>query len=781
MKRLSLCLFLISLFISLSAQIIEPGVSKSLAEQRALAIKNLEYNLSFNITSNKKDSIKAEEVVSFDLEDKQQIVLDFRELPEKIKAVLTFPKNKKVEWRFENEHIVISEKATKKGRNAFRIIFNAGEQSLNRSEEYMYTLFVPDRARTCFPCFDQPDMKARFNLTLNMPKDWTAVTNSPLMEVQGSNGDSQKVMTTTGKLDLIPTYLFAFAVGKFQHQEYESDGMKIGAYYRETDPMRLDQLPEIFRQVKYSLDWQEKFTGQKYGFAKYDFVVLPGFQFGGMEHTGCTFYNDNTLFLNYNPTPDEILSRANLIAHETSHMWFGDLVTMKWFNDVWTKEVFANYFAAEICRPLFPEVNHDLNWLKTFKAAAVSEDRTEGHTAIQQPLDNLRNAGLIYNNIIYNKAPLVMRDIVDMMGKDAFQRGIQRYVKQYAYSNATWDDLISILDDETPEDLRAYSDKWVKQAYYPTIKAESFKQNADGRQYGYIEMTSEQIDSLMDYWPFETDAVARQSFLMTLYENYLNKKIEDEKWTDFILNNLRRNDLDPLTNSTLVSYLSQPLWQLNKEKRANVELALWELSKTHKQHSTQLQIMRFLTSNAITDKVNGEMYVLWKYQENGLLGVNDYMTLAYELALRYPTMAADIIKEQHDRLDNPDRQRQFDFISRAVVGNEQQLDELFASLKEPANRRIEPWAGSLLYYLNHPLRDKESVKYIRPALEMLKDIQRTGDIFFPSRWCNSLLSGHRSDEARTEVEAFLNSNPDYPQLLKNKILVAAYTLNRVKK
>lgn len=98
-----------------------------------------------------------------------------------------------------------------------------------------------------------------------------------------------------------------------------------------------------------------------------------------MEHTGATLYNDTQMFLSENPTPDEELRRTQLIAHETAHMWFGDLVTMNWFDDVWTKEVFANYFAALITEPLFPQVNHQLNWMKTYTAASLSEDRTRNH------------------------------------------------------------------------------------------------------------------------------------------------------------------------------------------------------------------------------------------------------------------------------------------------------------------------------------------------------------------------------------------------------------------
>ena len=178
-----------------------------------------------------------------------------------------------------------------------------------------------------------------------------------------------------------------------------------------------------------SLNWLEEYTNVPYPFAKYDFIILPGFQYGGMEHTGATLYNDTQMFLSENPTPDEELRRTQLIAHETAHMWFGDLVTMNWFDDVWTKEVFANYFAALITEPLFPQVNHQLNWMKTYTAASLSEDRTPGTTAIRQPLDNLQNAGLIYGQIIYNKAPVMMVKLVESMGKEAFREGIQEYLK----------------------------------------------------------------------------------------------------------------------------------------------------------------------------------------------------------------------------------------------------------------------------------------------------------------------------------------------------------------
>jgi aminopeptidase N len=152
--------------------------------------------------------------------------------------------------------------------------------------------------------------------------------------------------------------------------------------------------------------------------------------------------------------------------------------------------------------------------------------------------------------------------------------------------------------------------------------------------------------------------------------------------------------------------------------------------------------------------------------------------MSYELSLRFPERHEHILATQRTRITNPDRIRQFDFISRAVTPDTLKMDEVFASLLQAENRRIEPWAASALAYLNHPLREAYSVKYIRPGLEVLQEVQRTGDIFFPKDWASALLGSYRSQEAYQEVQAFFEVHPDYPSLLKNKILQAAWPLYR---
>src|SRR6187549_1707521 len=136
-----------------------------------------------------------------------------------------------------------------------------------------------------------------------------------------------------------------------------------------------------------------------------------------MEHPGAIFYNANGLLLDESATQDQMLGRASVIAHETAHMWFGDLVTMQWFNDVWMKEVFANFMAAKIVNPSFPEVNHELRFLLSNYPQAYQIDRTAGSNPIRQPLANLDEAGQLYGAIIYQKAPIVMRQLEMIVGE----------------------------------------------------------------------------------------------------------------------------------------------------------------------------------------------------------------------------------------------------------------------------------------------------------------------------------------------------------------------------
>ena len=217
----------------------------------------------------------------------------------------------------------------------------------------------------------------------------------------------------------------------------------------------------IFDLHARAIEYMERYASIPYAFGKFDFVLIPAFQFGGMEHAGKILYNASGLLLDESATQNQYLGRASVIAHETAHMWFGNLVTMRWFNDVWMKEVFANFMAAKIVNPSFPEVNHDLRFLLSHYPGAYDMDRTAGSNPIRQQLSNLSEAGQLYGAIIYQKAPIVMRHLEDLMGEAAFRDGLREYLKNHAFGNATWSDLIDVLDKRTPQEKDQLYDWWL--------------------------------------------------------------------------------------------------------------------------------------------------------------------------------------------------------------------------------------------------------------------------------------------------------------------------------
>ncbi|HWJ26360.1 MAG TPA: M1 family aminopeptidase, partial [Flavisolibacter sp.] len=364
------------------------------------------------------------------------------------------------------------------------------------NNDFLYTLLVPDRARTVFPCFDQPDLKANFQLTLQIPQEWVAVTNAPLIDsVLQENSKALHF----GLSDKISTYLFSFVAGKFDRVSRIVDGRSMTFYHRETDTAKINSsLDPVFQIQGNAISFMQDYTQISYPFKKFDFIALPDFQYGGMEHVGAIQYKASSLFLDNGATKEEKISRSNLLSHETAHMWFGDLVTMNWFNDVWMKEVFANFMADKITRVALANTNYDLKFLLDHFPAAYSVDRTAGANPIRQELTNLQDAGSLYGNIIYHKAPIMMRQLERLMGEEAFRNGLRIYLKKYEFGNATWPDLINILDAYTPADLQAWNQVWVNEPGRPVF---DYAMKLKGNTIDQLEIIQNAEDGSDRIWP----------------------------------------------------------------------------------------------------------------------------------------------------------------------------------------------------------------------------------------------------------------------------------------
>ncbi|MCQ2120032.1 MAG: M1 family aminopeptidase [Bacteroidales bacterium] len=762
------------------SRIPEAGVPEPLAIERAASLSDLSYRIGFDLRCPAGEVVSSD-TVSFDLRRRSDMFLDFKAVPGSLTRLRV--NGKEIEPEVENEHVLLPRRLLNRGVNEVILDFMAGEHSLNRRNDFLYTLLVPDRARTLFPCFDQPDLKATYSLSLKVPDGWTAVSNSRIASSNPVEGGCALVFEPTEPLS---TYLFSFVAGRFQRIESTRGGRTISMYHRETDPGRLAQCDEIFSLVFDSLDWLEDYTGMPYPFAKYDFVVLPDFQYGGMEHTGATLYNDRTIFFDTPPTTVQKLDRASLIAHETAHMWFGDCVTMRWFNDVWTKEVFANFFAAKMMRPQYPEVNHALSDLMNYYASAYSEDRTEGACAIQRPLDNLNHAGLIYCNTIYDKAPIVMNMLEDKVGEDCFKECIRELLRKFAYSNETWDDLVAIFDSHSDEDIESWSERWVKEPGMPEYeyepdRADSLAEgkywlpNLDGNEYGWFKPDQASMDYIMAHWR-EFDETARMSLLMTLYENSWHGLLDRRKFVLWCAGELC-SESNPLILSSLIDYSLSEDFRLDS-LLPEMSRALGDFAAdASKPLETRLIALRNLFDCPADESQLSELFGIWKNIEPypGLvLGEKDYTDLALQLMVQMPSEAESIRLEQRSRITNPDRLESFDFVSRAASPDPEVRAALFQHLLEsPENRRPESRVLSALSLLCHRTRRDEAVRYVIPALEILPEIQATGDIFFPSRWCKAILENqHDNPEVSALTDSFLASHKDMNPLLVNKILQA---------
>jgi aminopeptidase N len=823
-----------------------PGVPEVLARERAGAILSLRYELAFRIPDKRTEAIRGSEVVRFALRAPHRVVLDFAQPRDRISAV--WVGDKPVEADFSGEHLIIPAAATKAGENAIRIEFLAGEDSLNRNDDFLYTLFVPARARFAWPCFDQPDLKARYTLTLTVPSSWQAVANGAELE-RAASGETTKVRFA--ETQPIPTYLFAFAAGKFSVETGERNGRTFRMFHRETDRQKVARnLGAIFDLHSRALAWLEEYTRIPYPWGKFDFVLLPAFQFGGMEHPGAIFYNAPGLLLDESATQNQLLERASTISHETSHMWFGDLVTMRWFNDVWMKEVMANFMAAKIVNPSFPEINHDLRFLLSYYPLAYEVDRTAGANPIRQVLGNLDEAGRLYGAIIYDKAPVVVRQLEMILGEQTFRDGMRDYLKRYSFDNATWLDLVQLLGARTPENLAAWSHAWVDLRGRPeltthlnpgsdgTISSLTLTQrdplrrgvlwpqrlhvtvgygdhaeslpvsvrgavtnvaaargkrrplyvlpNGDGLGYGLFVLDEDTRRYLGAHIEDIPDALTRGSAWVDLWENVLEEPRAGREFLSVAARALPKEP-DEQNAQLILTYVTRGFWLLlpPKERIAlapKLEAVLREgiaQARTSSQKSAWFNAFRDVV---LTPDGLAWLEGVWRRQQkiDGLaFAETDEIKMARELAVRETPGWQQILTEQRDRTLNPDRKSEFEFIMPALSADPAVREQAFERFRKVENRRREPWVRESLRYLNHPLREEHALRFVTPSLELLPEIQRTGDIFFPQRWADAVLAGHRSPEAAQAVRDFLARHPDLPERMRWTVLSSADDLFRV--
>ena len=792
----------------ISSQTPKKGVSEELAAQRKANISNVRYDLTFNIPASQREKVSGMAVVSFNLKKKEDVVLDFQG---KLNGnVYVGKKKRKVSTK--NDHITVSEKFLKPGLVVITFQFTAQNDALERNSDYLLTRFDTNDISSVFPCFDQPDIEAKFSTQLNVPEGWKGIVC-----------DERKA---------IPSRLYSFIAGNFQEKASTREGYPIRALYRETDPAKVLQLEKVFDEAAASLKWMEGYTGMRFPFKECGLVILPDFQLGSKEFLGYTLLNGQNLFLSDNPSKDEEQNRSEFIAHEISHFWFGGLVALKNSEETWAKEVLANFIASKISRQQSSKADYDLDFIRTYQTRAMTIDRTECTHPIAMPMEDNYHTSMLNDQIFCNKVPVMMRMLEDIMEAGNLQNGLCTFLRNYAYKEASLDDLLNTLDKEAPAaGVRQFSEVWAQQKGMPVIHTTykdgqliisqtdpfgrglcwrqqfqvlvifnlgssrtihvdmqqpimTFKlrgkpsfiiPNNDGRGYGKFTLDEEYVKQLPLRLITTRNDLNRYLLLETIHNHYLMGKVNPSYFGEIY--RLMMKEKNSLIMSTAIDHMFKIAFDMSSTQRPTLELCMMDLLGENKNKECRQTIIRKLASNMTSPDVRRQINTIWtKHNETNIFDEHDYMNMAYRLAMLQPECWKEILDTQRVRLQTEDLKKEFDYVSRACNPDENKRAELFNSLLKSQNRQEEAWALQTLDLLSADIYEPNNLDYITSSLTSLKDIQKNSSPHFTRDWVKAVLAHHKSVIAKQAVENFLTANPDYPVDLKSDILEAAWTL-----
>ena len=360
--------------------------------------------------------------------------------------------------------------------------YSASGQGLQRSvdpvdkETYLYSQFETADAQRVYACFDQPDLKSVFTWHATVPAHWKVISNMPA-DTQVPAGPGTKTVHFTPSVRM-STYITALCAGPYHEVRDEHDGIGLGAYCRASMAQYMDA-DDLFLVTKQGFDFFHEQFGVRYPLPKYDQLWVPDFNAGAMENFGCVTHAEAHYIFRSQVTDFEYEQRANTILHELAHMWFGDLVTMRWWNDLWLNESFAEW-ASHWCNTQATRFTDAwTTFLSVRKNWGYRQDQLSSTHPVYCEMPDLEAVEVNFDGITYAKGASVIKQLVAYVGLDSFLAGLRAYFRRHAWGNATFDDLLTELETASGRELRKFAAQWLETAQVNTLRPE-IEIGADG-------------------------------------------------------------------------------------------------------------------------------------------------------------------------------------------------------------------------------------------------------------------------------------------------------------
>ena len=434
-----------------------------------------------------------------------------------INSYSKFEKDKNAKLRIEFEGKIADDL---KGIYASKYLSNSGKE-----EKLISTQFEPTDARNAFPCIDEPNYKAKFNLTLIIHSNLTAISNMPIEKTKNLNDKETQVKFQ--ETPIMSTYLLFFAIGKIKSKQLKTNNNILIRVWATNEQERFSDF--ALKTSEKLLDYFESYFGTKYPLPKLDHIAIPDFAAGAMENWGCISYRETALLVD--PEKSSIQTKqlvAAIIAHEMAHMWFGDLVTMDWWNDLWLNESFASWMGDKAISNLYPEWDVWTKFLLDDTNRAFELDALDSSHPIEQEVKNPDEIGQLFDAISYSKGASLIRMLENYIGEEKFKKGIQQYIVKHQYKNTITNDLWDALSKSSNKDIKTLMEQWTTKSGFPLIlvSEENEKIKISQEKFSYNPENNDQSEWIVPikYNSLINNTKSKQTHLLKTKEDFIQNK-----------------------------------------------------------------------------------------------------------------------------------------------------------------------------------------------------------------------------------------------------------------